>query len=191
MISFFLTTAAFVVLNGNLKLMIFSVLGAAAAMPYVINQIFLKMGDAEEVMNMTGRIPFWYDLLVYGFPQKPLLGFGFMRISYHDKFDSIHAYAAGMTHNTFVQVLINLGVVGASLVLTQMTMTFRAFFRTKDLNIKLFAIGVFIPIFINSLTEFGIWGETNYGIMFWLIVIHVLVFHAIGHDEKVRYEVEL
>jgi len=51
-------------------------------------------------MSMTGRLPFWSDLIKYGFPERPILGYGFMSISdspFTNKFDSIHAYAASMT----------------------------------------------------------------------------------------------
>ncbi|RMG22786.1 MAG: O-antigen ligase domain-containing protein [Bacteroidetes bacterium] len=188
MISFFLTTFLFVMLSGKPRLIFATFAAGFAVMPIIFQKIFVKAGDVEEVMNMTGRIPFWHDLIVYGFPREPLLGYGFMRISYHDKFDSIHAYAAGMTHNTFIQVLINLGMVGTLIVLLQMIFTVRAYLREQDLHKKYFCLGVFIPIFVNSLTEFGIWGETNYGIMFWLIIIYMLVLDARPYHEKISYD---
>jgi hypothetical protein len=61
-----------------------------------------------------------------------------------------------------------------------MWMTFRAMFREMRIHANLFhlCLGMFIPLFVNSLTEFGIWGETNYGIMFYLLIIFMLVLHA-------------
>ena len=35
---------------------------------------------------------------------------------------------------------------------------------------------MFVPVIINSFTEFGIFGETNYGIMFYLFI--VLMLHS-------------
>jgi len=92
-----------------------------------------------------------------------------------DKFDSIHAYAASMTHNTFVQVLINLGLVGAFIVLFQMIATLYSFFITKEQYLKQLTVALFIPIFINSMTEFGIFGEANYSIMFYQLMILFLI----------------
>ena len=175
MISFFLVTGYFVMVAGNYKLKLGSVLAGVAAVPFVIKEVFIKEGDVGEVMSMTGRLPFWSDLLTYGFPQRPFLGFGFMRISEADKFESLHAYAGAMTHNTFLQVLMNLGIVGAVIVLLQMTFTVLAVIKETSTHWRRTFVGIFIPIFVNSLTEFGIFGETNYGIMFYLFLIFSLV----------------
>jgi exopolysaccharide production protein ExoQ len=104
-------------------------------------------------------------------PKEPLFGFGFMRIAYKDFFQSVHTYAGQMTHNTFIQVLMNLGFVGFTLVLFQVIFTIRGFVQQLSKEKTLFTIGVFIPILINSLTEFGIFGETNYGILFYQVLI--------------------
>lgn len=182
MISFFGVTLYFVMVAGGAKMKLVTVLGGIAAIPSVIQKIFIKEGDVEEVMSMTGRLPFWTDLLTYGFPKRPFLGFGFMRISHADKFASLHAYDGAMTHNTFLQVLMNLGIIGAATVLAQMLFTVRAYFKENDQAIKRTALGIFIPIFVNSLTEFGIFGETNYGIMFYLFIIFSLVM-KFNHDK--------
>ena len=129
-------------------------------------------------MSMTGRLPFWSDLITYGFPERPILGYGFMSISespFTNKFDSIHAYAASMTHNTFVQVLINLGLVGAFICLVQMILTFYAIGKSDNKNLKLAAIAMLFPLLINSATEFGIFGEANYGIYFYHLVILMFI----------------
>ena len=151
---------------------------AVAVLPILVQTIIIKDGDVGEVMSMTGRLPFWSDLITYGFPERPILGYGFMSISdspFTNKFDSIHAYAASMTHNTFVQVLINLGLVGAFICLIQMLLTFFAIGKTKDLKLKLTAIAMLIPLLINSATEFGIFGEANYGIYFYHLVILLFI----------------
>lgn len=133
--------------------------------------LFIKEGGVSEVLNMTGRVPFWKALLTEGLPQRPLLGFGFMRIANGDYFQSVHTYAGEMTHNTFIQVLMNLGMVGLLIVLIQMAFTFRAFLFMREKQKQLMLIGLFIPIFINSFTEFGIFGENNYGILFYQFIL--------------------
>jgi exopolysaccharide production protein ExoQ len=175
MISFFLVTLYFVMIAGSVKMKLATVVAGVAAVPVVIQKIFIKEGDVGEVMSMTGRLPFWSDLLTYGFPKRPFLGFGFMRISEGDKFESLHAYDGAMTHNTFLQVLMNLGLLGAAIVFVQMVCTFWAYATETDKEIRHTFVGIFIPIFVNSLTEFGIFGETNYGIMFYLFLIFSLV----------------
>lgn len=147
-------------------------------MPFAINQIILKGGDKErleEILTLTGRLPFWQALITEGLPREPLLGFGFMRIDYKEFFQSVHTYPGKMTHNTFMQVLMNLGFIGLTVVLFQLTFTLRAFF-TENKGTKLMLIGILIPILINSFTEFGIFGESNYGILFYQLIIFSVAF---------------
>ncbi len=179
--AFFLVTGLFILLSKSVWLKIGSIGIAAAVLPILIQTIIIKDGNVGEVMSMTGRLPFWSDLITYGFPERPILGYGFMSISdspFTNKFDSIHAYAASMTHNTFVQVLINLGLVGAFICLIQMFLTFFAIGKSKDWKLKLTAIAMLIPLLINSATEFGIFGEANYGIYFYHLVILLFIVQS-------------
>ena len=174
--AFLLITGVSVLISGNIKLQLAAVVGGVVILPVLVQTIIVKQGDLEEVMSMTGRLPFWQDLITDGFTQKPLLGYGFMSISYGEYFYSIHAYAAKMTHNTFIQVLLNLGLVGAFICLLQMVTTFLVIARSKDSYKKLLASFMLVPILINSFTEFGIFGESNYGIQFYQLLIFLFFF---------------
>ena len=146
--------------------------------PIAVWKVVLKSGDPdriEEVMSMTGRLPFWKALISEGLPREPLLGFGFMRIDYKEYFQSTHTYPGKMTHNTFLQVLMNLGFVGLTLVLFQIFFTMKGILNSEKEK-KLMLIGLLIPITINSLTEFGIFGESNYGILFYQMIIFSISF---------------
>jgi exopolysaccharide production protein ExoQ len=151
---------------------------ALLVVPIAVNQIILKGGDKErleEILTLTGRLPFWEALITEGLPREPLLGFGFMRIDYKEYFQSTHTYPGKMTHNTFMQALMNLGLIGLTIVLFQVFFTVSAFFK-EDKENKLMLIGIFIPILINSFTEFGIFGESNYGILFYQLLIFSISF---------------
>ena len=151
---------------------------ALLVVPIAVNQIILKVGDKErleEILTLTGRLPFWEALITEGLPREPLLGFGFMRIDYKEYFQSTHTYPGKMTHNTFMQALMNLGLIGLTIVLFQVFFTVSAFFK-EDKENKLMLIGIFIPILINSFTEFGIFGESNYGILFYQLLIFSISF---------------
>lgn len=146
--------------------------------PIAIYKVVLKDGDPErmeEVLTLTGRLPFWQALINEGLPREPLLGFGFMRIDYKEYFQSAHTYPGKMTHNTFMQVLMNLGFVGIVIVLFQMIFTTRGILR-EDSEKKLMLFCLLIPLIINSFTEFGIFGESNYGILFYQLVILYISF---------------
>jgi exopolysaccharide production protein ExoQ len=146
--------------------------------PVAIYKVVLKDGDPErieEVLTLTGRLPFWQGLINEGLPREPMLGFGFMRIDYKEYFQSAHSYPGKMTHNTFIQVLMNLGIVGFVVVLFQMIFTTRGILReNKEKKLMLFSL--LIPIIINSFTEFGIFGESNFGILFYQLVILYISF---------------
>lgn len=157
--------------------------GMLLVMPIAINQIILKGGDKErleEILTLTGRLPFWQALITEGLPREPLLGFGYMRIDYKEFFQSIHTYPGKMTHNTFMQVLMNLGFIGLTVALFQVLFTLRAFL-TENKETKLMLIGILIPILINSFTEFGIFGESNYGILFYQLLIFSVSFKNRAH----------
>jgi exopolysaccharide production protein ExoQ len=148
--------------------------------PIAIYKVVLKDGDPErmeEVLTLTGRLPFWQALINEGLPREPLLGFGFMRIDYKEYFQSAHTYPGKMTHNTFMQVVMNLGLVGITVVLFQMIFTTLGILR-EDAEKKLMLFCLLIPIIINSFTEFGVFGESNYGILFYQLVILYISFQA-------------
>ena len=165
---------------GNRRLKFAANTAAVLVMVALVPLVFIKQGGLDEVLDMTGRLPFWHALLTEALPREPLLGYGFMRISYGEYFQSVHTYAAQMAHNTFIQVLLNLGLVGFTIALAQLGFTIRAFVRQADPRVRLLGVGLLIPILINSFTEFGIFGMTNYGILFYqfLIFFGSLRYHA-------------
>lgn len=170
----------------TLKLAIIAVVAAVA--PFAVYTVILKGGDQErleEVMSLTGRLPFWQALITEGLPREPLLGFGFMRIDYKEFFQSAHTYPGKMTHNTFMQVLMNLGFIGFTIVMFQVFFTVKSILSEQK-ELKLMLIGILIPIVINSFTEFGIFGESNYGIMFYQIIIFSVAFRNNEHLTRLQ-----
>lgn len=160
------------------KFAILAIIGMTLISPIAIYKVVLKDGDPErmeEVLSLTGRLPFWTALINEGLPREPLLGFGFMRIDYNEYFQGVHTYPGKMTHNTFMQVLMNLGFIGITVVIFQM------FFATLGIlkenpEKKLMLFCILIPLIINSFTEFGIFGESNYGILFYQLILLYISF---------------
>ncbi len=167
--------------NTRLKLAILGLM--LLALPPLVHSVILKDGDAdriEEVLSMTGRLPFWQGLINEGLPREPWLGFGFMRIDYNDYFQSRNSYPGMMTHNTFIQVLMNLGFVGFVIITFQMIFTFIGISKEEPEK-KLMLLSIMIPIMINSFTEFGIFGESNFGILFYQLIILYIIFERSPH----------
>lgn len=164
--------------SNSAKLKVVVAVAMLFIMPLALNKMIFKDGDTsrvEEVMSMTGRLPFWKALINEGLPEKPLLGFGFMRIAETDYFQGRNTYPGKMTHNTFMQVLMNLGFIGLTVVVLQVLFTFKAIFE-ENREKRLMLLGFLIPLIINSLTEFGIFGESNYGILFYQLIILYISF---------------
>ncbi|MBK9994226.1 MAG: O-antigen ligase family protein [Saprospiraceae bacterium] len=124
------------------------------------------------IFSLTGRLPFWKTLINEGLPREPLLGFGFMRIDYKEYFQGNNTYPGKMTYNTFMQVLMNLGLIGLVIVLMQFILTLRGILR-ENAEKKLMLLCLLIPLLINSFTEFGIFGESNYGILFYQLILMI------------------
>lgn len=182
MIGFFLITLYYVWISKSYTLKASVVVAAVLVMPIIVNVIFLKEGaktggadGAEEVLSMTGRLPFWKALLTEGLPREPLLGFGFMRINYTTYFQGANTYPAAMTHNTFIQVIMNLGLIGFLIVILQMAIMVKTIKILDDKSQQELVFTLLMPILINSFTEFGIWGEVNYTIVFYQIIILSMV----------------
>lgn len=175
-IGFFLIMGIMVMMSKNRKLKIVMMSVVAIVAPLTINHIVFKdSGGVEEVMSMTGRLPFWAALLNEGIVKEPFFGYGFMRINYTDYFQGFNTYPGKMTHNTFMQALMNLGFVGLFFVLWQFIFTIGNFFREKKHFYAKAFIAMFIPITINSFTEFGVFGESNYAILFYQYLIFIFV----------------
>jgi exopolysaccharide production protein ExoQ len=139
-------------------------------------QILFRTGDREEVMSMTGRLPFWGDLLTMAFPERPIAGFGFQCIWHESTFRSVHSYDANMAHNTFLQVLLGLGLVGLLVAAAQVISTVRTVYRIRNRQARFFMLGILIPLLINSITEFGIFGLANHAVALYQLVVMMLVF---------------
>ncbi|MFT5750262.1 MAG: exopolysaccharide production protein ExoQ [Ancylomarina sp.] len=186
----FLIIAMLILKNkASIKIKIVAFILAAIAIPFILQYVIFKAGNIEEVFSMTGRIPFWTALLKEGIVKEPFLGFGFQRIFYTNRFISLTAYSGHMTHNTFLQVLLNLGFIGFLLIVLQMTFLFRGNIQSKNKDQKAFFLAMIIPLFINSVTEFGIFGQTNYAIFFYQFLIFVVVQHynpKFNQQEKLK-----
>lgn len=145
-----------------------------------------KDDKTEDVLSMTGRLPFWRALIGEALPREPLLGYGFMRINYEDTFQGRDTYPGKMTHNAFVQALLNLGIIGFLIAFFQFVMTLKGLIDFKEIRIANYLRALLIPVFINSLTEFGIFGESNYGILFYQLIFFFIVLEVDLVEKRTR-----
>lgn len=187
-IGFLLIMGILVLKSNNKKLKITMFAGIALAIPLLIRYVVFKDdGGVEEVMSMTGRLPFWTALLNEGIVKEPFLGFGFMRINYTDYFQGLNTYPGRMTHNTFMQILMNLGFIGFFIGFWNVVLTVRNYILNRGHQYGNYFIALFIPVIINSFTEFGIFGDANFGILFWQFLTLLFIMQPLRKlcgDEK-------
>ena len=187
--AFIIISGFYLFISKNYYLKIISIVVGIVVLPVVINKIVFKEGNIEEVTSMTGRTEFWSDLITEAFPLSPICGFGFMSIStntFYNKYASTHSYAASMAHNTFIEVLINLGLVGIFICLLQILLTFFAIAVSKERVLQMTAFFMLVPLLINSITEFGIFGHTNYAIMFYQFVFLFFTISVVNRKETIK-----
>jgi O-antigen ligase len=182
LIGFLIILGILILKSDSKKLKIVMFVLTALAAPIAIDEIIFKDGGGiEEVMSMTGRLPFWTALLNEGIIKEPFFGYGFMRINYTEYFQGLNTYPGKMTHNTFMQILMNLGFVGLFIGLFQVFFTVKNYIKCRKDDYANFFIAIFIPVMINSFTEFGIFGDANYGILFWQFLIFLFLFEKRTH----------
>lgn len=174
--SFLLISALYAFQSDSTWLKASFIFGMVFAGPFVFFEIFLKEGDMQEVMSMTGRTDFWRVLLTEGLPREPLLGNGYMRLSYTDYYLSETSISASMAHNTFIEVLMNFGLIGGFIVLTHLILLVKAIKELKDIALKSLTASMFLELMVNSMTEFGIFGHNNYGVLFFQLLIMSVLF---------------
>lgn len=182
LIGFLIILGILILKSDSKKLKIIMFVLTALAAPIAIDEIIFKDGGGiEEVMSMTGRLPFWTALLNEGIIKEPFFGYGFMRINYTEYFQGLNTYPGKMTHNTFMQILMNLGFVGLFIGLFHVFFTVKNYIKCRKDDYANFFIAIFIPVMINSFTEFGIFGDANYGILFWQFLIFLFLFEKRTH----------
>ncbi len=184
---FMFISSIYLLLTDSYAIKIGAVVVAILVVPILIQKIVLKDGNFEEVASFTGRKEFWEDLVNEGFPEYPLFGRGFMSIAentWYNKYQSTHSYAASMCHNTYVEVITNLGLLGVFICGMQVLWTIFAIILNKNRILKIMALFMLFTLLINSITEFGIFGHNNYAIMFYHFVFLFFTIEGFKKEDK-------
>ncbi len=184
---FLFISGIYLLLTKNYFIKVGAITLAIIVVPILFQKIVLKDGDFEEVASFTGRKEFWQDLVNEGFPEYPIFGRGFMSIAentWYNKYQSTHSYAASMCHNTYVEVITNLGLVGVFICGLQVLWTIFAIIINKNWTLKIMALFMLFTLLINSITEFGIFGHNNYAIMFYHFVFLFFTLECLKKGDK-------
>ena len=87
--------------------------------------------------SLTGRIPLWRELIKMG-NQAPLLGYGFASFYLNpDRLAELWrrvGWAPETSHNGFIEIYLDLGIVGLVILIMMLTQTHRNITRSYDSN---------------------------------------------------------
>lgn len=117
-----------------------------------------SLGRSDNIGSLTGRLPLWNEMLKFA-DDHPLLGFGygsFWSAKRIDDFSEKLLWEIPNGHNAYLDLLLNLGIVGLSLYaawLLVMAITGTQRFLRDGGNGELFAVGLAVFLMIHALAE--------------------------------------
>lgn len=155
------------------------VLGVVIAFPDLSTaaRLWATLGraDTADLLTMTGRTDLFHDLLQYA-AARPFLGYG-----YDSFWGPVHileiarsqGWIVGSSHNQYIGMLLDLGVVGGSLFLVFLGSCLLASviaFRRHGDALSLFPIALLVWSSINMIT-YGFWFESTIPALLALMVV--------------------
>ena len=142
------------------------------------------MGREDDVSSLSGRIPLWEELLT-SFEKKPILGYGYLAFWDAKKVEYLSAtfrWEIPHAHNLYLDVLLDGGIVGLSLILLAILCAFVEVTKLYAKHGRIeFAIvfGIFAYAVINGLAE-SIFKLPNFS----LFVVTTLCFSMLTEPMK-------
>lgn len=86
----------------------------------------LALGRSDnDASSLTGRVPLWTDLLTVYVPQRYLAGYGYGAFWTEDRIlevSSSQAWSVAHAHSTYIDFVLNTGIIGAALCLSAMVL---------------------------------------------------------------------
>jgi O-antigen ligase len=120
----------------------------------------IAMGRTESVSSMTGRLPLW-GALIERVSDRPLVGFGYGAFWDTRMIASVHrqiGWYAGHSHNCYMELLVNLGVIGLAIFICLGVHSLRRCVdltqSTRELAYPILG-GLLAASFVNGITEVG------------------------------------
>ena len=141
-------------------------------------EIMLR-GDLKSLLTLGSRSLIWSTLIENVTNEAPIFGYGYQMLSFNgSEFELVPGIYRGMAHNSFIQTLAGLGILGLLVLIAQTSVTFKHIFfppiKVKMLNsaqnfkeliiLSIVCIGA-------SLTEFGLLGPTSPAIPMYMTIV--------------------
>lgn len=127
-------------------------------------------------MTFTGRTSLWKDVIAMN--EDPLIGSGYESFWLGNRLLKIwekHPWEPNQAHNGYIEVYINLGLIGLLLLIIVFISVFRKIFKTLliDFDYGRFQLGYLIIYLIHNITEASFKGFTLQWFVFLLVVMEI------------------
>lgn len=151
----------------------------------------LILGLFNRTPTFTGRVPMWSVLLQNVFPQKPLIGYGFgtiwadagFRIEIRDEVGWTYPVLIG--DNGFLDILLNLGIIGLGLFLLNYIKAWiesvRCFLR--GINLGSFFPFTFLVYTLFANLTFSLFMETE--VFVWTLIVTLMICSTRENQEAI------
>ncbi|MDQ7786904.1 MAG: O-antigen ligase family protein [Thermodesulfovibrionales bacterium] len=182
---------------------IFSLLCILAPLVFLIGSLYwasifefaLKGDSIDSVVSLTGRLTVWKDLLQFVFPKSPLIGVGYQMMDTDGIiFKTSEGFTITMAHNSFIQVLIGLGLFGLLILLLSLFFLFNKIFKNYLLEDNfnryyfLEMVAILIIIMFDCFIDYGIGGLNTPVIIVYSIIISIVSKYDISRKTYPRRE---
>lgn len=165
----------------------FSIVGAL----YLVIEALNLKGNLLNILGrdstLTGRTAIWDTIQNVFIAEKPLLGYGFglfwsSNSPYVYQFQEIIKFKTITSHNGYLDLVLDIGLLGAALVIilfiSSIIKTFSLFYKYKY-NFNVLWIGLFmISLIIYNFSESMILKENS---LYWFLI--VLIINYLGRNE--------
>jgi O-antigen ligase len=155
-----------------------------------VTENVVAMGRTDDTTSLTGRGPLWEDLFDNYVPQRALIGYGYGSFWSADHIAEVsksQAWAVQSTHSSYLDLLLNVGLVGAVLCLSAMAL---ACFKALKFELREPHAGYGFIAMVVIYGLIGGLGETTIGInwhlaLFGICAVSYIVLGGAPKSQKV------
>lgn len=156
----------------------------------------LLLGRGEDASNLTGRLPVW-EALVPHISDRLWLGFGYRAFWDKARVEEFRDYTGGWqvpdAHNSYLEMILNVGIVGAAPLFLAMLFAIAIFARRAmkhfDVGTAFFA-GLIFSLFIGGMTEATLFNNSMFSCLIATCAIARLALHKNAFDPPLVYTSE-
>jgi len=127
-----------------------------------VSQYLLRGGSSAQLLSLNGRTELWRGVIRLVM-KRPLLGYGF--VSARKVLPNMVSWDAGEAHDTYLELLLGLGIIGEMLALIPLTRTLFGTIQSDSHSaewVNGLILGTMIFLMINGIANTGFTAPVSY-----------------------------